>query len=397
MPWQYASRMEVVRPSAIRDLLKHGDDPAIIPFGGGYPDPTLFPMTELRGIYDELLAGPDSSVLQYTVSDGPPRLRQAIVELMAADGVACNVDEVIVLQGAQQGLDLVARMLIDPGDVIVVEDPTFLGAMLAFAPCQPEYATVRLDDDGMDPDDLDRILTATPRAKFLYTMPDFQNPTGVSMSLERRKRVVDIAAKHDVLILEDTPYRLLRFEGPTLPTLKSFDTDGRVIFLGSFSKTLAPGMRIGWAVANPEVTARLGLLKTAADTQSSTLNMAALTLYLERHGLAARVAEITPAYRAKRDLMLDTLAEYFPPSVSYTRPSGGMFTWLTFPEGFDTAAFMRDEALPKAKVAYVPGATFFAREHRINHARFNYSFLADERMVTGLVRLADLLRASAIG
>jgi 2-aminoadipate transaminase len=394
---RYARRMDVVRPSAIRELLKHGADPSIVSFGGGYPDPDLFPVAQLREIYDGILSGSDRSLLQYAVTDGLPSLRRAIAARMAADGVACGIDEVIVLQGAQQGLDLVARMLVDPGDVIIVEDPTFLGAMLAFNPCEPAYATVRTDDDGLDPDDLERVLAANPGAKLLYTMPDFHNPMGVSLTLERRRRVLEIANRHDLLVLEDSPYRQLRFEGETLPSLKSLDTEGRVIFLGSFSKTLVPGMRLGWAVADPEIIGRIGLLKTAADTQTSTLNMAAAAAFLERFDLDAHIAEVNVVYRRKRDLMLGIIEEQFPPSVEFTRPQGGLFTWLTFPNGFDATAFMRDHAIPEAKVAWVPGATFFATDQQANHARMNYSGQSDERIAEGMARLAAVLRSALPG
>ena len=394
---RYAARMDVVRPSAIRDLLEHAADPDIISFGGGYPDPTLFPTAQLREIYEGILGGEDRSPMQYSVTDGLPSLRRAIAARMAADGVACGTNEVIVLQGAQQGLSLVAQMLIDPGDVIVVEDPTFLGAMLAFNPCQPAYAPVRTDDDGLDPDDLERVLFANPSAKFLYTMPDFHNPMGVSMSLERRRRVIEIANTYDLVVLEDSPYRQLRFEGETLPSLKSLDTEGRVIFLGSFSKTLVPGMRLGWAVADPEIIGHIGLLKTAADTQTSTLNMAAAAAFLDRFDLDAHIAEVNAVYRRKRDLMLGAMDELFPPSVEFTRPQGGLFTWLTFPDGFDATAFMRDRALPEAKVAFVPGATFFANDQQPNHARLNYSGVSDERVAVGITRLAELLRSTLPG
>jgi 2-aminoadipate transaminase len=397
MPARYAARMDVVRPSAIRDLLKHGADPDIISFGGGYPDPALFPTAQLREIFDGILGGEDRGALQYAATDGLPSLRRAIATRMATDGVVCGTDDVIVLQGAQQGLSLVAQMLVDPGDVIVVEDPTFLGAMLAFNPCQPVYAPVRTDDSGLDPDDLERVLTANPNAKFLYTMPDFHNPMGVSMSLDRRRRVIDIANRFDIVVLEDSPYRQLRFEGETLPSLKSLDTESRVIFVGSFSKTLVPGMRLGWAVADPEIIGRIGLLKTAADTQTSTLNMAAAAAFLERFDLDAHIADVNAVYRRKRDLMLGIMDELFPPSVEFTRPHGGLFTWLTFPDSFDATAFMRDRALPEAKVAYVPGATFFANEQRANHARMNYSGVSEERITAGITRLGNLLRTALPG
>lgn len=391
MPIRFANRMELVQPSAIRDLLRFGADPELISFGGGYPDPDLFPIAELREVFDELLAG-DASVLQYTVSDGLPRLREQIAARMARDGTACSASNVLVLQGAQQGLDLAAKLVLDPGDVVITENPTFLGALIAFNPCQPAYAAVRTDDEGMDTDDLERVLAANPRAKLIYTVPDFQNPTGVTLSSARRRRLIELANRHDVLVVEDSPYRELRFAGDPIPTLRSLDTEGRVVFLGSFSKILAPGMRLGWSVASEEITARLGLLKLAADTQCSTLNMAAASAYLDRYDVDAHIATIRSAYRRKRDLMLAVIDELFPPAVERTSPDGGLFTWLTFPQGFDAAAFLRDEAIPRAKVAFVPGATFFPVVHEPNHARVNFSGVSDERIVTGMTRLAGLLR-----
>lgn len=391
MPIRFADRMELVRPSAIRDLLRFGADPELISFGGGYPDPALFPMDQMREVFDGLL-GDDRSVLQYTVSDGLPRLREQVAERMARDGVACSAPDVLILQGAQQGLDLAAKLVLDPGDVVITENPTFLGALIAFNPCQPAYAAVRTDDDGMDTDDLERVLAANPRAKLIYTVPDFQNPTGVTLSLERRRRLIELANRHDVLVLEDSPYRDLRFAGEPVPTVKSLDTEGRVVFLGSFSKILAPGMRLGWSVASEDLTARLGLLKLAADTQCSTLNMAAASAFLDRYDIDAHIAAIRAAYRRKRDLMLDTMDELFPPSVAHTSPDGGLFTWLTFPDGFDAAAFLRDEAIPRARVAFVPGATFYPVTQEPNHARVNFSGVSDERIVAGITRLAGLLR-----
>lgn len=391
MPIRFADRMSLVRPSAIRDLLRFGADPELISFGGGYPDPELFPMAEMREVFDHLLSG-DRSVLQYTVSDGMPRLRAQVAERMTRDGVACSAADVLILQGAQQGLDLAAKLVLDPGDVVVTENPTFLGALIAFNPYQPAYAPVRTDDEGMDTDDLERVLAANPRTKLIYTVPDFQNPTGVTLSLARRRRLVELANHHDVLVVEDSPYRELRFAGDPVPTIRSLDTEGRVVFLGSFSKILAPGMRLGWSVASPDLTARLGLLKLAADTQCSTLNMAAASAFLDRYDIDAHIATIRSAYRRKRDLMLEAIDELFPPSVAHTSPDGGLFTWLTFPEGFDAAAFLRDESIPKAKVAFVPGATFFPVTQEPNHARLNFSGASDGRIVSGMARLGALLR-----
>lgn len=386
-----ANRMTQVKPSAIRELLRHGSDPKIISFGGGYPDASLFPLEQLEAIYHAAIAGNGREALQYTVSNGPPKLREQIAARMQRDGVTCDAENVLVLQGGQQGLDLVAKMLIDKGDVIVTENPTFLGALIAFNPCEPRYAVVKMDDDGMDMDDLERTLKKNPAAKLLYTVPDFQNPTGVTLSRERRQRLVELANRFDLVILEDTPYRELRYQGERAPPIKSFDTEGRVIYLGSFSKILAPGLRLGWAVASEDLIQKLGLLKLAADTQCSTLNMAAASMFLDTYDIDAHIATIRRTYRRKKDLMLDTIRRTFPQDVSFTEPSGGMFTWLTFPKGFDTTHFMADHALPEAQVAYVPGATFFPLEQEVNHARFSYSTHTDEAIVQGITALGRLL------
>ncbi len=392
MPLSYARRMDRVRPSAIRELLKHGADPALISFGGGYPDQRLFPLDDLRSVFDALLQPERAASLQYTTSDGLPALREAIAERMTAQGTPMDADDVLILSGGQQGLDLVAKLLVDPGDTVIVEDPTFLGALIAFAPLEPTYATVRLDEHGMDTDHLAEVLAANPGVRMLYTVPDFHNPTGVTMSLERRRRLVELANEHDIVVLEDSPYRELRFDGEPVPTLKSLDTEGRVIHLSSFSKILAPGMRLGWLAASPELRERLGLLKLAADTQSGTLAMHATASFIAGFDLDAHVDRLRDAYRAKRDLMLGTIDEAFPASVARTSPEGGLFTWLTFPDGFDSARFMAEVALPDAKVAYVPGTTFFAGGGHPNHARINFSNVTADDIVAGITRLGHHLR-----
>ena len=384
--------MTRVQPSAIRELLRLGADPDIISFGGGYPDPALFPLPELREVYGRLLVAEHADALQYTASNGLPRLRAQVAERLERDGISCTANDVLIIQGGQQGLDLAAKLVVDPGDVIVTENPTFLGALIAFAPTEPRYAAVRTDSDGMDTDHLEEVLASHPDAKMIYTVPDFQNPTGVTLSLERRRRLIALANAYGVLVVEDTPYRALRFEGTSLPTLKSLDTEGRVLHLGSFSKILAPGLRLGWAVAGPELLERLALLKLAADTQNSTLNMAATSEYLSRYDIDAHLARVVPVYRHKRDLMLATLAEHLPQGVSYTKPDGGLFVWLSFPAGFDAAAFMADTLVPQAKVAYVPGATFFPVEQQPNHARLSFSGVPNDRLVHGITELSRLLR-----
>ena len=393
MTIRLANRMNEVKPSAIRELLRLGADPSIMSFGGGYPDGSLFPLEQLEAVFRASIAGNGAEALQYTVSNGIPKLREQIAARMTKSGVACGADNVLVLQGGQQGLDLVAKMLVDKGDVIITENPTFLGALIAFNPCEPRYAVVRIDEDGMDMDDLERTLKANPGAKMIYTVPDFQNPTGVTMSLERRKRLVELANQYNLVVLEDTPYREIRYQGEHIPTIKSFDTEGRVIYLGSFSKILAPGLRLGWAIGSEELIQQLGLLKLAADTQCSTLNMTAVSLFLDTYDIDAHIASIRQTYRRKKDLMLDTIRQTFPQDVSFTEPSGGLFTWLTFPKGFDTTRFMAEHALPEAKVAYVPGATFFPLEQEANHARISYSTQSDEIIVKGMTALGKLVTA----
>jgi 2-aminoadipate transaminase len=387
----YARRMGGVQPSAIRELLRLGDDPEIISFGGGYPDPALFPIADLQEIYARLLVPEHALALQYTASNGLPRLRAQVAARLGRDDIDCTADDVLIIQGGQQGLDLAAKLVVDPGDVVVTENPTFLGALIAFAPSEPAYAPVRTDADGMDTDHLEEVLAAHPDAVMLYTVPDFQNPAGVTLSLPRRRRLIDLANEHGLLVVEDTPYRALRYEGEHLPTLKSLDTEGRVVHLGSFSKILAPGLRLGWAVASPEILERLTLLKLAADTQNSTLNMTATSHYLADYDIDAHIAEAVPVYRHKRDLMLATLAETLPDDVHYTKPDGGLFIWLTLPADLDAAAFMAETLLPEAKVAYVPGGTFFPVDQAPNHARLSFSGVPDERLVHGVTELGRLL------
>jgi 2-aminoadipate transaminase len=387
---RFADRMGRVAPSAIRDLLRHGADPELISFGGGYPDPALFPMAGLHAVYAELLTG-DPSALQNCPSDGLPALREHVAKRLGQHGMDCGAEQVLIIQGAQQGLDLAAKLVLNSGDTVITENPTFLGALIAFNPFEPTYAPVRTDDDGMDMTDLERVLASAPRAKLLYTVPDFQNPTGITMSPHRRHRLIELANQYDLLVVEDTPYRELRYDGDPLPTLKSLDTEGRVLHLGSFSKILAPGLRLGWAVADTEILDKLTLLKLAADTQCSTLNMAAAALYLDRFDIDTHIAATRAAYAHKRDVMLEALRNTFPDTIHFTTPRGGLFTWLTFPTGFDTAAFMRDVALPMARVAYVPGATFFPTEPEHNHARLNFSGLPDHTIVAGITRLSTFL------
>jgi DNA-binding transcriptional MocR family regulator len=330
--------------------------------------------------------------LQYTVSNGIARLRELIAGRMTRDGVACTADNILILHGGQQGLDLAAKMLIDKGDLVITENPTFLGGLIAFNPYEPRYAAIPIDQDGMDMDALEETLKASGGAKLLYTVPDFHNPTGITMSLDRRRRLIELANRYDLIVLEDTPYREIRYQGASLPTLKSMDTEGRVIYFGSFSKILVPGLRLGWSVASAEITRRLGQLKLAADTQSGTLSQVVVADFLETFDIDAHIEVLRQTYRRKKDVMLATIRKVFPQNIVCTEPSGGLFTWLTFPAGFDTTRFMAEQALPKAKVSYVPGASFFPLAEKPNYARFNYSCQTEDKIVRGMTLLGELLR-----
>ena len=389
---RFARRAQRIQPSAIREFLALAGQSGITSFAGGYPDPALFPIDELHKIYDGLLAPENATALQYAASEGLPELRAQVAARLTADGMPCTADDVLITQGGQQGLDLVPKLFVDPGDVIVTERPTFLGALIAFNPCEPEYRSVPMDDEGMDMAALEEVLATTERVKLVYTVPDFQNPTGRTMSLERRRRLVDLAREHDVVILEDTPYRELRYEGERQPSIKSLDTEGRVIHLGSFSKILAPGLRLGWLLASPQIREKLALLKLAADTQNGTLNMRAAAAYLTGFDVEAHIADMLPVYRHKRDLMLAAMAEHFPTGITWTQAQGGLFTWASFPAHLDLAAFQRDVLIPRAGVIVVPGASFFADRPEANHARMSFSGVPDERLLAGITAMGALLR-----
>ncbi len=389
---RYADRVENVKPSAIRQLLQFGADPTIISFSGGYPDSDLFPSEDLKAIYSKVLSEPGELSLQYTFSTGMPKLRQQIAEMMRADGIECTDENILIVNGGQQGLALTVKTFLNIGDIIATEESTYLGALLAFNPYFPEYLTIPMDDEGIVTDALEEQLRSKKRIKMIYTIPDFHNPTGITMSLARRKKLIELANKYNFIILEDTPYRAIRFRGQKLPTLKSMDTEDRVIFVGSFSKILVPGLRLGWTVASREIVDKLSLMKLAVDTQCSTLNMAAISLYLESFNIDDHINKLRKAYCGKMEVMLSALQRSFPKSVIFTQPDGGLFTWLRFPEGFDTGKFLMDHSVPEAKVAYVPGEPFFPVNKKTNYARLSFATSSEGNIIEGVSLLGSLLK-----
>ncbi len=407
-PWskRYAQRMQWMGSSVIREMLKLTARPEIISFGGGLPAPELFPVQAFADAAHKVLQEQGSKALQYSTTEGYAPLREFIVERMSRYGIPANVDNVLLTSGSQQALDMIGKILINPGDMILTEQPTYLGALQAWRAYQADFVTVPLDGEGlMTGAQLEDALCAGP--KFMYVLPNFHNPGGVTLSLERRRRIVQIADQTGIPIIEDDPYGQLRFEGEHLPPLLVLDAQrlqrnhygngngdgyfrrGNVIYMSTFSKTLAPGLRLGWIVAPEEVIHRCVMAKQGMDLHTSTFDQM-VAYEVARDGfLDEHVGEIRRVYRERRDLMLEMLERYFPPETKWTRPQGGLFLWVTLPAEIDTAAL-----LPQAvanNVAYVPGSAFFPDGAASSSFRLNFSNARPEQIETGMRRLGDVV------
>lgn len=388
----YAKRLSRMTTSAIREILKVAQAPDIISMAGGWPDAALFPVEQIAEICDAVLHEMPRESLQYGLTDGLPALRQALADYMTAQGIPAKMEHIIILSGSQQALDLAGRILLDEGDAVLVERPTFLGALQSFNCYGPRYVTVPVDEAGADPQAIERAIRRE-RPKFMYLLPTFQNPTGVTMSLERRQRVVEVAAHYGVPILEDDPYGQLRFAGEALPPLAALDRargQENVLYLSTFSKTLAPGLRLAWAVCPPEVAGQFVMAKQGADLHSNTLAQTIALEFLRRGWLPAQVQRIRETYLARRNAMCEAIAEFFPKEVRYTQPEGGLFLWITLPEGMSAVSLLPEAA--KQKVAFVPGAPFFADGGGENTLRLSFACMPPEIIVEGIRRLAQVIR-----
>lgn len=396
----FASRTEGMKASEIRELLKLLDQPEIISFAGGIPDPALFPRVE----FAEAMAwatgeGEAAQALQYAPSEGYTPLRQWIVGYMARIGVTCAVENVLITAGSQQALDYLGKLFLDPKDTALVSWPTYLGALGAFNAYQPRYD--RLDPHGnrSDAEIAADAAAAGGRVKFSYLSPDFANPTGVTLSLAEREAVLAQADALDLAVIEDGAYQALRYEGEDFAPLLALEQARkgdinacRTIYCGSFSKTLAPGLRVGWVVAAAPVISQLVLLKQAADLQTATINQIAVARVAEAV-FEPHVAKLRKVYGGRLKAMLDSLHAHMPASVDWTRPEGGMFVWLTLPEGIDGAALLAD-ALKTQKIAFVPGGAFYADGSNRNTIRLNFSLLDAAKIEEGIARLGSALRAA---
>ena len=398
----FATRSSRMRASEIRELLKLLERPDIISFAGGIPDPALFPDAEFKQAYADIFSGPTvNAALQYSVSEGYKPLREWLVGQMKALGVPCELDNVFIVSGSQQGLDYLGKLFLSPKDTALVTAPTYLGALQAYNAYEPTYD--QLTPNGNRTPDSYRAAAAQAggRVKFAYLSADFANPTGETVALAAREKLIDLADELDIAIIEDAAYQSLRYDGEAIPPILALEivrkgniNDTRTIYCGSFSKTLAPGLRVGFVVANAPVIRKLVLMKQAADLHSSTINQIAIHQVAER-GFDAQVAKVRKTYSHRRDCMLAALAKYMPDGTSWTKPQGGMFVWVTLPKGMDGAKLLA-RSLETAKVAFVPGQAFFADGTGANTFRLSFSCANDEMIEEGISRLGKLI-AGEIG
>jgi 2-aminoadipate transaminase len=390
----FSARTKVMTSSATRDLMAMSDRPEVISFAGGLPDTSSFPPDTFAALTAQIAEESCAKALQYGPTEGLLETKRCIADVMAAEEMAVDPEDLMVTTGGQQVLDLVTKTLIDPGDTIVAEGPSYPGALNAFQAYQANVVQVDMDSDGMRVDlleeTLDRLEREGRRPKFVYTVPSFQNPGGVTLSLPRRKRLVEVARERELLVLEDNPYGLLRYEGEPLPTLYSLDGGVYVMYLGTFSKIFSPGLRLGWVAAPPPVLARMNLGKQQADLCTSTLSQILVQAYFDRHDWREYIDTLTELYRDRRDTMLDALAEHFPAQAEWTRPRGGLFIWATLPDFIDTSDLLA-RAL-RENVAFVPGEGAFLDGRGRSSMRLNFSGTSDDRIREGIRRIGEVVK-----
>ena len=393
-PWysHYAARTAGLSASEVRALFAVASRPEVVSLAGGMPFVSALPEHLLLTAVDRTIHDRAGFALQYGSAQGIPALREQICEIMALEGITAHPDDVVVTVGSQMGLDMVTRIFCDPGDVVLAEGPTYVGALSTFAAYQAQVVHVALDDDGLNPTALREALAslarAGKRAKFLYTVPNFHNPAGVTLTVARRAEIVDICTENGVLVVEDNPYGLLGFDGQTYPALRSLSRDN-VVYLGSFSKTFAPGLRVGWVLAPHAVREKLVLAVEAATLCPPALNQLIVSRYLAKHDWKGQVKTYRELYRERRDAMLSALTQYMPAGCEWTKPEGGFYVWLTVPEGIDTKAM-----LPRAvtaRVAYVSGTGFYADQLGRRQMRLSFCYPTPERIKEGVRRLANVL------
>ena len=391
---QIAERMQGVSGSAIRELFKLLGDPAIISFGGGNPSKACFPKEVIREITDELLRDKADILLQYGATEGYMPLRRAYLDyILPGNGLHGELDNVLALTGSMQGLDLLCKAVINPGDVVLVEEPSFLGALQTFHVAQAKLVTVPIHADGIHADELEEVVRKYHPVMF-YCIPTFQNPSGYVTGAATRKRIAELAAEYNMLVIEDDPYAALRFSGEKEPTIKSFDTSDNVIVLTSFSKTISPGLRVALCYGNKDLVRKMTIAKQGSDTHSPNLNQAIVAEFINRGYMDKHIEFISGVYAKSANCMIEAMDKYFPEWVRYERPVGGLFIWCTLPEGWEADKLCRRAV--ERKVAFVPGEPFHTTPGAgKNTFRLNFSAEPEERIEEGIKRLGDLLREMA--
>lgn len=391
MEYKIADHIAAMKPSAIREIFKVLVDPTVISLAAGSPDPVSFPNKEMAKIGSEIFLNEADVALQYGTTEGYPKLRELTAKRMKEKyNVGTDNDDILITTGGQQSISLFTQVMLNPGDVVVSEDPSFIGALNGFRSMNAKLMSVPMDDEGMRMDKLEELLQTTPNVKFIYVIPTFQNPTGRTMSLERRKQLLEMARKYDVLIVEDNPYFELRYEGEFVPTIKSMDTEGRVIYCGSYSKVLSPGMRLGYCIAAKEIINRMVVCKQVSDVHTNLYFQMLVAHYLEECDLDAHIAEICDNNRVKRDAMIAACEKYFDPRVTFTRPNGGLFIWAELPEGYDS--FKLCKMISAKKVACVPGNAFLSDDEGISNGfRMNFSLPSVEQIETAIQRVGETI------
>ncbi len=386
-----AKRMERMQASEIRELLKLTAQPEIISFAGGLPAPELFPVEEIAKISHDLILKEGRQLLQYGTTEGRVTLREKIAKRMADKyKTVVDPDDILITTGSQQCLDFAGKIFLDPGDVVLCESPSYLGALNAFNAYEPVFVEVPTDEGGLIPEELDKILETTPRCKFIYVIPDFQNPTGRTWTLERRKKFMEVVNKYNLPVLEDNPYGELRYEGEIMPSLKSMDIKGLVMFLGTFSKIFCPGLRLGWVAAERSVLQEFVKVKQSADLHTSNFDQGVADAYMENYDLDEHVRDIVARYRKRRNLIIQTMEKEFPKGTEWTHPQGGLFLWMTFPEG--VSALKVFEKCIEMKVAGVIGDAFYPNKKTDRSMRINYSNMPEDKIVEGIKRMAKAIR-----
>ncbi len=392
MEFKFSDNLKNMKPSEIRELLKYATNKNLISFGGGMPNPETFPMADLKSIMDDVMNQYGTIALQYGNTGGLNELRTEIVRLVReTENIKSSESQVLVTAGSQQGLYELAKILVNPGDAIITEEPTYVGAISAFDANDADMHSIPMDENGLKTElveaEIKKLISKGKNPKFIYTIPTFQNPTGVTLSLERRRHLIEISQKYQIPLVEDNPYGELRYDGDRIPSLKSLDPE--VIYLGTFSKIMCPGLRMGFTVAPESFISRVNLLKQALDLSSSTFSQFVAWQYLARDEVKKQIPKTIKLYRRKRDTMFRALEEYFPDGSSWSKPLGGMFLWATVDSRINTTDMLQDAI--QDGVAYVSGNAFSPARAQANSMRLNFTFSEDEQIYEGIKRLASVL------